>query len=83
MDIINREWVHNTNIIAEEYENGRVGIIDFTNDQLQYLIYWNFGYSGCSESDYSKNCRAELIARGLVYDETRATNIDALAEVFY
>lgn len=83
MDIINREWLNKVNDIAEAYENGRAGIIDFSNDQLQYLIYWNFGYSGCSESDYSKNCRAELIARGLEYSEEHAESIEALAEQYY
>lgn len=83
MDNINREWLNEVDEIATAYENGQRGILDFTNDQLQYLIYWNFGYSGCMESQHSINARAELQARGLAYDQSRAECIELLAEKHY
>lgn len=83
MVTINKEWLEEVNNKADLYENNRIGILDFSNDELQYLIYWNFGVSGAWETDYSRNARAELIARGLEYSQARAEEIDALAEQYY
>ncbi len=46
MDTINKEWLIETNNLADQLEAGEIGLDKFTDDQLHYLIYWNFGYSG-------------------------------------
>lgn len=83
MTIINQEWLETVNNKADLYQDNQIGILDFSNDELQYLIYWNFGISGAWETDWTRNAKAELKARGLEYSETRANEIESLAETFY
>jgi hypothetical protein len=83
MDTINKQWIVNLNIKASLYENNKIPLVDFSNSELQYLIYWNWGYSGVSAAADTINAKNELIARGLEYNETIAEQINELAEEFY
>ena len=80
---ITREWLNELQDKANLYEDNKIPIIDFDNDQLQYLIYWNWGYSGVAEAADTINAKNELIARGLEYDAKRAEEISELCEEFY
>jgi hypothetical protein len=80
MDTINKQWIENLNNKANLYENNKIPLVDFSNSELQYLIYWNWGYSGVSASDYTINAENELNARGIRYNENIAEQINELAE---
>jgi len=79
-DIINSEWIIKLDQMVEDYIHNKIGILDFSNDQLQYLIYWNFGYSGITTSDYAINAENELNARGIKYNEALVEEINEKAE---
>jgi hypothetical protein len=83
MDTINKQWIENLNNKANLYENNKIPLVDFSNSELQYLIYWNWGYSGAYAAADTINAKNELIARGLEYNETIAEQINELAEEFY
>jgi hypothetical protein len=83
MDTINKQWIENLNNKANLYENNKIPLVDFSNSELQYLIYWNWGYSGVSAAADTINAKNELIARGLEYNETIAEQINELAEELY
>ena len=80
MDIINKQWIKNLNDKANLYENNKIPLVDFSNSELQYLIYWNFGYSGITTSDYTINAENELNARGIRYNEALVEEINEKAE---
>lgn len=83
-DKINSNWVDRIERLADELEQGNNKVISkFTEDQLHYLIYWNFGYSGISTSDYTIMCENELNARGIRYNEKLAEEIVNKAEELY
>ena len=82
-DTINTEWLITTNNMAYNLENGLNNITDFSNDQLHYLIYFNWGYSGPSITDMTIDAENELIGRGLAYNNELAQAIDELAECYY
>ena len=82
-DTINTEWLITTNNMANNLENGLNNITDFSNDQLHYLIYFNWGYSGPSITDMTNDAENELIARGLAYNNELAEAIDQLCEELY
>lgn len=83
-DKINSNWVDRIERLADELEQGNNKIISkFSEDQLHYLIYWNFGYSGISTSDYTIMCENELTARGIRYNEKLAEEIVNKTEELY
>lgn len=83
MDIINADWVERVNFRADQYQDGYINITEFTNDELQYLVYWNFGISGAAVSPWAKDAMAQLKARGVEYSQEHAEKIEALAEQYY
>ena len=83
-DTIDRQWLDEVNEIADLVETlDRGNLILLTSDQLHYLIYWNFGYSGITECNETKWARNELADRGIVYNETLAESIANYSENFY
>lgn len=82
-DTINTEWLITTDNMALDYENGLNNITDFSNDQLTYLIYFNWGYSGPSITHMTNAAENELAARGLAYNNELAEVINELAESYY
>jgi hypothetical protein len=83
MDTLNKEWLIETNNLADELEAGEIGLDKFTDDQLHYLIYWNFGYSGPVTVNETKDCEAELIRRGNPYNPDYAAELVDKTEEFY
>ena len=83
MDNITTDWIKQIETLAMSLERGQKVISEFTNDQLHYLIYWNFGYSGITISDYTIMCENELNARGIRYNEKLAQLIVDKAEELY
>ena len=84
-DTINKDWIIKTNELADQLENTSNNqlIKQFSNDQLQYLIYWNWGYSGIGYSYETVLSEEELKSRGLEYNETLADEINELCEEVY
>jgi hypothetical protein len=83
MDTINKEWVIQTSHLADLYEAKEIELDKFTDDQLHYLIYWNFGYSGPVVVNETKESEAELIRRGRPFNVDRATEIVDITEELY
>ncbi len=83
MDTINKEWVIQTSDLANLYEAKEIELDKFTDDQLHYLIYWNFGYSGPVVVNETKEAEAELIRRGRPFNVDRAAEIADIAEELY
>jgi hypothetical protein len=83
MDTINKEWVIQTSDLADLYEAKEIELDKFTDDQLHYLIYWNFGYSGPVTVNETKEAEAELIRRGRPFNVDRAAEIADITEELY
>jgi len=82
-DKIDHNWVERIEELADRLEKGEKVINRFTDDQLHYLIYWNFGYSGITVSDYTIMCEDELNNRGIRYNQKLAELIVDTAEEIY
>ena len=83
MDTINKEWVIETSDLADLYEEKVIELDKFTDDQLHYLIYWNWGYSGPVTVNETKESEAELIRRGRPFNVDRAVEIVDITEELY
>lgn len=81
-DHIDYDWLVATNELASNYENGISDIDQFTNDQLQYLVYWNWGYSGHT-CQLTVDAEAELNARGQHVNSHIAEAIEDIAQQYY
>lgn len=86
-DKINQTWLEYTNQLAGDFELFRETdpefIKRFSNDQLHYLVLFNWGYSGAVIMKETLAAEAELIARNCPYNQELAEEIEALAEEFY
>ena len=83
MDNINKEWLLETSDLADKYEREEIKLSSFTNDQLVYLVYWNWGYSGPVTVKETKDSEAELIRRGNPYNQDYAAELIDITEEFY
>ena len=83
MDNINENWLNRTDVLADLYERGLIEFGRFSDDQLHYLIYWNFGVSGPSTMPETIKAQEELIKRDNPYFEEYAELISNKAEEFY
>lgn len=82
MDTFSEEWLNKTDEMADLYERGQISIDRFSNDQLHYLIYWNFGVSGIHIMTETKLAEKELEYRGNPYDEEYAQLVVDAADKF-
>lgn len=80
MDHIDRNWIVNTNELADLYDDKKVNLSEFSDDQLIYLAYWNWGFSGPSKAKEALECEAELIRRGNPYNQEYADILLDLCE---
>ena len=83
MDYIDENWVIRTDELASDYELGRIEINKFSDDQLLWLIHYNFGYSGAYITKETKAAEAELEYRGVEYNENYVQQIVEAAEEYY
>lgn len=81
--MINIDWLRDVDQRATDCEKGIIGVDALTTDQLQYLVYWNWGYSGVTVPGEVKRAKAELEKRGTPYSHDYAERLDAAAEKFY
>ena len=85
MDNITEFWLIRTDELATQYElnNDNKLLEQFSNDQLHFLIYWNWGYSGVYTAPETKAAEAELIRRGEEYNQEYAQLIVDKSEEHY
>ena len=83
MDNINENWVIRTDELADLYERGDISIDWLSDDQLHYLIYWNYGVSGVYIMPETIKSKEELINRGNPYNEEYAELISNKAAEYY
>ncbi len=66
---IDYDWMVEMNSVADKAENDYTLIKDMTDEQLAYLVYWNWGYSG-PNVEVTKAAINELVSRGITnYNE--------------
>ena len=82
MDNINENWVIRTDELADLFERKDISIDSFSDDQLMYLIYWNFGVSGVYTMPETKLAEEELIKRNNPYSEEYAELVSNKAQEF-
>ena len=83
MDKINENWLIRTDELASELEKGNITIDRFSDDQLVWLIYYNFGVSGAYTMPETKLAEAELINRGNPYNSEYADKLIEVIEEYY
>lgn len=82
-DTINADWLVKTDNMSADFQNGLINITEFSNDQLTYLIYFNWGYSGPNVDECTIMAENELINRGLAFDNELADKIERECEWYY
>lgn len=84
-DKINELWLERTDRLANELEQtgDQTLLSKFTNDQLTYLAYWNFGVSGAAVMPETRMAEEELVRRGSPYDQEIAEAINEETEKYY
>lgn len=82
-DIINENWVNSTDELAHKLEQKHISIERFTDDQLHYLIYFNFGVSGAYTMPETAMAEKELIRRGNPYNQEYAEAVEKEASNYY
>ena len=74
--MFDRAWMIKTEMLGGFYERGSAELSEFTNDQLHYLIYENFGHSFEPTTKETKSAIKELVSRGAEYDPELAKQIN-------
>lgn len=83
MDLINENWLIRVDELANKLEQKDITIDRFTDDQLHYLIYFNFGVSGAYTMPETELAELELIKRGNPYNQEYAEKIEKEASNYY
>lgn len=65
MTTFDYDWLVAMNAMADKAENDHGYLPVMSNEQLCYLVYWNWGYSGPSNTEVTKAAINELVARGI------------------
>ncbi len=79
---INSAWIELTGKMADLFEEGLIDISRFSEEQLQYLIYFNWGYSGRGECEQTKSAKKELTLRNQEFNLELAEKIVIETENF-
>ena len=79
---IDYDWLVETNAIADEAEADHTILQLMTNEQLSFLVYWNWGYSGIALVEVTKRAIGVLNARGVDYN-TLGAEVEAIVEQYY
>lgn len=82
-DTINENWLIRVDELANKLEQKDIGIDRFTDDQLHYLIYFNFGVSGAYIMPETELAELELIKRGNPYNQEYAEALEKEASNYY
>lgn len=82
-DIINENWLIRTDELANKLEQKDITIDRFSDDQLHYLIYFNFGVSGPYTMPETELAELELIRRGNPYNSEYAEELEKEASNYY
>lgn len=85
MDNITEFWLIRTDELASQYElNGDNKLLEqFSSDQLHFLIYWNWGYSGINKAPETIAAENELLRRDEEYNPEYAQLVVNKTEEYY
>ncbi len=78
---IDYDWLVEMNSLADKAENDYNILNVMTNEQLSYLVYWNWGYSG-PNCQITNEAIKVLNARGVDYNML-GEQMEELASQYY
>jgi hypothetical protein len=79
---IDYDWLVEMNSLADKAENDHSILGTMTDEQLSYLVYWNWGYSGAIMAEVTRAAIKVLSARGVDY-ELLGEQMEELASQYY
>lgn len=79
---IDYDWMVETNAIADEAEQDHTILQLMSNEQLSFLVYWNWGYSGTGIAEVTQAATKILVARGVDYN-TLGEQIEEVVSQYY
>jgi hypothetical protein len=79
---IDYDWLVEMNSVADLAENDYTILQLMSNEQLSYLVYWNWGYSGVCMVEVASKAKSILISRGVDY-ESLGAEIEELVSQYY
>lgn len=82
MDNIDYDWLVECNDVADLAEKDHTILQLMTNEQLSFLVYWNWGYSGCIMAEATSKAIKILTARDVDYN-TLGAEVEAVVEQYY
>lgn len=83
MTTLDYDWLVAMNAMADKAENDHNLLANMTNEQLCYLVYWNWGYSGPSNTEVTKAAINELVSRGIENYNEIGEMVDKQVEQYY
>lgn len=79
---IDYDWLVNTNDLADKAEKDNSIIENMTDEQLSFLVYFNWGYSGPSNCQETRKAIEVLVARGVDYN-TLGEQVESVVSQYY
>ncbi len=83
MTTFDYDWLVAMNDMADKAEQDHGYLPVMSNEQLCYLVYWNWGYSGAQNADVTKAAINELAARGVTNYNELGELVDKQVEQYY
>ncbi|MEN6624047.1 MAG: hypothetical protein ABFD50_21185 [Smithella sp.] len=83
MTTFDYDWLVAMNEMADRAEADKSYLNIMTTEQLSYLVYWNWGYSGAQNADVTKAAINELAARGITNYNEIGEMVDNQVEQYY
>jgi len=83
MTTLDYDWLVAMNAMADKAEADKSYLNIMTTEQLCYLVYWNWGYSGPSNTEVTKAAINELVSRGVTNYNEIGEMVDKQVEQYY
>lgn len=83
MTTFDYDWLVAMNEMADRAEADKSYLNIMTTEQLCYLVYWNWGYSGPSNTEVTKAAINELVSRGVTNYNEIGEMVDKQVEQYY
>lgn len=83
MTTFDYDWLVAMNAMADKAEQDHGFLPIMSNEQLSYLVYWNWGYSGPSNTEVTKAAIKELESRGITNYNEIGEMVDSQVEQYY
>lgn len=79
---VDYDWLVEMNEYADKAEQDHSILDSMTDEQLSYLVFWNWGYSGAVMAEVTEQAIKVLVARGVDY-ELLGEQVDQACEQYY